>query len=57
VESAEQQPPQKTNRGVKRLLVHLPVKTGVVRMAVLLSPQWEKGDVVTKTDVKPLAKW
>jgi hypothetical protein len=57
VESAEQQPPQKANRGVKRLLVRLPGQTGAVCVAVLLSPKWEKGEEVARTDIKPLVKW
>ena len=57
VESAEQPPPQRTNRGVKRLLVHLPGKTGAVCVAVLLSPKWEKGGEVSQADVKTLKNW
>jgi len=57
VESAEQSPPQKINRGVRRLLVQLKGRTGPVRVAVLLSPRWEDGRRVDNTALKPLAKW
>ena len=54
VESAEQQPPQKSNKGVKRLVVRLPEAQGNVQVAVLLSPVWDDGDYVTSTEIKPL---
>jgi hypothetical protein len=57
VESAEQKPPQKTNKGVSRLVVRLPQAKGNVRLAVLLSPVWKNGDVVKTTKLKPLAEW
>jgi hypothetical protein len=56
VESAEQEPPQKTNKGVRRLIVRLPKAEGSVRVAVLLSPVWGK-DYVSSVAVKPLAEW
>jgi hypothetical protein len=56
VESAEQEPPQKTNKGVKRLLLRLPNAEGSVRVAVLLSPVWKKG-YISSIGVKPLAEW
>jgi hypothetical protein len=56
VESAEQKQPQKTNKGVKRLLLRLPNAEGNVRVAVLLSPVWKKGHV-SSVQVKPLAEW
>jgi hypothetical protein len=55
-ESAEQKPPQKTNKGVKRLLLRLPDAEGNVRVAVLLSPVWKKG-YISSVGVKPLAEW
>ncbi len=57
VESAEQKPPQKTNRGVRRLIVRLPNAKGNVRVAVLLSPVWKDKEVVTKVPIKPLTQW
>jgi len=57
VESAEQRPPQKTNKGVSRLIIRLPNAKGNVRVAVLLSPVWKDKEVVTKVQVKPLAQW
>jgi len=57
VESAEQEPPQKRNAGVKRLVVKLPQSRGSVRLAVLLSPVWTDGSVVATTEVKALVEW
>ena len=57
VESAEQQPPQKTNAGVRRLLVKLPQVNGSVRVAILLSPVWRDGKAVEVAEIKPLASW
>ncbi len=57
VESAEQNPPQKLNRGIRRLMVRLPeTTTGNVRIAVLLSPVWEDR-TLTRATVSPLEKW
>jgi Heparinase II/III-like protein len=57
VESAEQEPPQKANKGVRRLVIRLPKAEGNVRVAVLLSPAWPDGKSINSTDVKPLAQW
>lgn len=57
VESAEQAPPQKTNKGVSRLLVRLPNAKGDTRIAILLAPQWPEGAPVEMTPVKPLKEW
>ena len=57
VESAEQKPPQKTNKGVRRLIVRLPNAKDSVRVAVLLSPVWKDGKDVSSTELKPLAQW
>ncbi|MBN1291961.1 MAG: heparinase II/III family protein [Candidatus Latescibacteria bacterium] len=57
IESAEQKPPQKTNEGVKRLMVHLENQTENVRLAILLSPHWEDGEIVESWKVKPLVEW
>jgi len=57
VESAEQKPPEKTNKGVRRLVVRLPQAKGNVRLAILLSPLWSEGNVVKTIQVKPLAEW
>jgi len=56
-ESAEQKPPQKTNKGVKRLVVRLSGAKGNVRVAVLLSPAWKEGNVVKTAEVIPLEEW
>ena len=57
VESAEQQPPQKRNEGVRRLMMRLPQASGDVRVAVLLAPVWKDGKTVDNTEIKPLANW
>ncbi len=57
VESAEQEPPQHRNAGVKRLMVRLPRANGGTCVAVLLSPQWKDGKIVETAEVKPLANW
>jgi len=57
IESAEQKPPQKTNRGVNRLIVRLPDAKGKVRVAVLLSPVWKDGRYVSSVQLTPLAEW
>jgi hypothetical protein len=56
VESAEQKPPEKPNTGVKRLMVKLPEAKGNIRMAILLSPVWKDGPVMT-AELKPLTEW
>jgi hypothetical protein len=57
VESAEQEPPEKKNAGVRRLMIRLPKAEGNVRVAVLLSPVWEDRRVVDTVAVRPLGEW
>ena len=57
VESAEQKPPQKTNKGVSRLVVRLPKAEGNVRVAILLSPVWKGGRYLSHTQAIPLEEW
>jgi len=57
VESAQQKPPQKTNKGVSRLIIRLPNAKGNVRVAILLSPVWKDKEIVTKVPIKPLTQW
>ncbi len=52
VESAEQEPPQKRNEGVRRLILDLPDQVGTVTIAVLLSPHWPDGKPPTRFGVK-----
>ena len=56
-ESAQQEPPQKTNEGVSRLMVRLKNRSGNVRISVLLSPHWSDGVIVEDVDVKPVVEW
>ena len=57
VESAEQKPPEKANKGVSRLVLRVPDAKGSVQVAVLLSPKWKEGQVVKSAQVKPLVEW
>ena len=57
VESAEQKRPEKTNAGVKRLMLRLPDARGNVRVAILLSPVWKGGKAVKSVELKPLSQW
>jgi len=57
LESAEQEPPQEKNTGVRRLMVKLPQTSGDIRIAVLLSPAWKDGKVVESMDLEPLTSW
>jgi hypothetical protein len=54
VESAQQQKPQKENKGVSRLLVKLPNQAGAVRLVVLLASH---GRQVKAPQLVPLEKW
>jgi hypothetical protein len=56
VESAEQDPPEKANEGVKRLMIHLSDQRETARIAVLFSPVWPN-DEVESLSVCPLADW
>jgi hypothetical protein len=56
VESAQQKPPQKTNKGVRRLVMRLPDAKGNIRVSVLLSPVWNEG-YVSSVQTKPLEQW
>jgi len=55
-ESAEQEPPQRTNKGVRRLVVRTQAAKGPMRIAVLLSPVWPDG-AVGPVRVRSLAAW
>jgi Domain of unknown function (DUF4962)/Heparinase II/III-like protein len=56
IESTQEKPPEKKNKGVRRLMVRIPNQKGKVTTAILLSPQWESGEV-SEWDIKPLAQW
>ncbi|MFW6155096.1 MAG: heparinase II/III domain-containing protein [Planctomycetota bacterium] len=57
VESAEQQPPEKTNEGVSRLRGHLPDQSGAVRVAVLLAPADAMDAAAEPVKLVPLSDW
>ena len=56
-ESAEQEPPQKPNKGIKRLMIRLKDQKGSVRVSVIFAPTWEEGKEITLPEVKPLENW
>jgi hypothetical protein len=56
-ESAEQKPPEKSNKGVSRLVLRLPDSKGSIQVAILLSPAWKDGNIIKTTELKPLEKW
>jgi hypothetical protein len=57
IESAEQKPPEKSNKGVKRLIVHIDNAKGNVRVVVLLSPVWKNSRNISSTELRPLLEW
>ncbi len=57
VESAEQKPPLKSNKGVKRLMIRLKKQKGNVRVAVFFAPDWPAGKSVKPPTIKPLKQW
>ena len=57
IESAERKPPEKANKGVKRLIVRLDNAKDNVRVAILLSPVWKGGLYTSSVELRPLAEW
>lgn len=57
VESAEQKPPQRTNRGVRRLMLRLENRQGKVRVAIVLVPAADADASARTIKVEPLSKW
>lgn len=57
IESAEQGPPQRANKGVRRLVIRLPEAKDDVRVTVLFSPDWSDGERINDADVRPLVEW
>jgi len=57
VESAEQKPPQKANKGVSRLLARVNGAKGSVRIAILLAPGWKGFKPPTAMKLIPLERW
>jgi hypothetical protein len=56
-ESVEQKAPERSNKGVSRLMVRLAHHTGRLRLAVLLSPVWPGKGEVKSAEVTPLDDW
>ncbi|MDF7822658.1 heparinase II/III family protein [Pontiellaceae bacterium B12227] len=57
VESAEQEPPEKRNEGVSRLVVRIPEANGKLTIALLFSPQWGGDSSVSMYEIEPLNEW
>jgi hypothetical protein len=59
VESAEQKPPMKPNKGVKRLMIRLKDQKGKVRIKVMFTPEQPNPAKSSDTRLmnKPLAEW
>jgi hypothetical protein len=57
IESAQQKAPQKTNKGVSRLMIRLADQGGALRIAVLFSPVWPQADAVKSAAILPLDQW
>lgn len=55
--SAEQKPPQKANKGVRRLLVRIKAGPGAVLIAVQLDPVRPGRATEARAEIKPLSKW
>lgn len=55
--SAEQKPPQRRNKGVRRLLVRVKSGSGAVRIAVLLAPIRSQPGGNQIPPLKPLSQW
>ncbi len=55
--SAVQAPPQKMNKGVRRLELKFGEIKGKTTIAVLFAPVWTKGTQVKSSKVKPLQNW
>ncbi|AQT66997.1 Heparinase II/III-like protein [Anaerohalosphaera lusitana] len=56
-ESAAQQPPEKDNKGVSRLLVKLDQPSGKTTIAVSLAPVWPEGPPPQIKKIMPLSRW
>lgn len=56
VVSAEQEPPQNANKGVRKLVIRMPKASGATRIAVLLTPYREVATTF-EPKVQPLGEW
>jgi hypothetical protein len=57
VASAEQDPPQADNKGIRRLEIRLPGRQGKTRIAVVLGPHWPQTGPLLKAELTDLADW
>jgi hypothetical protein len=57
VESAERPEPERSNRGVKRLLAQVPAGATEVTVTVSLRPEFPESGPVALPEVKPLRAW
>jgi hypothetical protein len=57
IESAEQEPPEKKNKGIKRLIIKLKDQQNDVCIAVLFQPIQHEGAVLMQSELIPLQSW
>jgi hypothetical protein len=57
VESAQQKPPENINKGISRLMVRLPARSGLLRIAVVFEPVGPDGGPSGTADIMPLDQW
>ncbi len=57
MESAEKAEPQRTNKGVSRLIATVPPGDKSVTVSILLGPEWPGEDAVPIPEVRPLEQW
>ncbi len=57
VESAEQAEPQRTNKGVSRLIATVPPGDESATVSIFLSPEWPGEDTAPTPEVRPLEQW
>jgi hypothetical protein len=55
--SAEQAEPQRTNKGVSRLIATVPPGDESITISIVLSPEWPGEDAAPIPDVQPLEQW
>ena len=56
-ESAEQKPPQNPNKGFSRLMIRLPARSGLLRIAVAFEPAGTQAAPAGAADLVPLDQW
>jgi hypothetical protein len=57
VESAERKPPENPNKGISRLMIHLPARSGPLRIAVVFEPVGAQAAPAGAAAIVPLDQW